>query len=476
MRRSSRFLCLLLALCLPLTALASSTPESTIDPSAASYDAEHPEDLTPDQLAAVSAILIEQSTGTVIFEKNADQLMHPASTTKIMTILLGILAGDMDGTAVVTASALEGVNDDNSSRLVLREGEEVAFRDLLYGTMVRSGNDGANVIAETVAGSIANFVDLMNQTAQAFGMENTHFMNAHGLDDDMHYTTARDMAILAREAMKNETFRKIAATTSYNMPRTNMQKARTVTGRRDIADPEDADYYPYVTGIKTGTTNGAGYCFVGSASKDGVDLISVVFFSGYNNRWRDTKKLFEYGFSQYMRVTPVELYNMNPLQIETSGYSLNDEGMGRLSLSCVPRDPSNTAVIIATKDEVDRMADNLRDVVLIDYTRDFAAPITAGEVMGTMTYFSENANPVVYNLVANRSIAARENAPKTLEQILAETEADPNPFPPLSPQLVLLFLSPLIAYGLILLALRGLFRILRRRQARLPRNSRRYLK
>ena len=475
MPRLLRLICVLLALCCPLAALAEDTPQATIDPNAAPYDAEHPEDLSPDQLAAVSAILIEQNSGMVIFEKNADQLMFPASTTKIMTALLCILSGNLDDTTTVSANAIYST-PDGSSKLGVREGEELNVRDLLYGTMITSGNDGANVIAEYISGSISAFVDLMNQAASVYGMTNTHFSNPHGFQDEYHYTTVRDMAVLAREAMKNDVFRDIAQTTSYNMPRTNQQRSRTVSLSRDIRVADYSNYYPYATGIKTGTTSNAGYCFVGSATKDGVDLISVVFYSGYYDRWRDTKKLFEYGFSQYVSVTPIDLYNMNPIWVQTSGYSLNDANMGKLDLTCVPVNASATAEIVATQAEVDMMASNLRDTVLIDYTRDFVAPISAGEVVGTMTYFPENQSPVVYNLIASRTVSKRENTPKTLDQIAAETEADPNPFPPLSIWLVLLFLSPLLAYIVVVLILRFIFRVLRKRQAKLPRNSRRYVK
>lgn len=470
-----RLICVLLALCCPLSALAEDVPQATIDPNAASYDSEHPEDLSPDQLAAVSAILIEESTGMVIFEKNADQLMFPASTTKIMTALLCLLSGNLDDIVTVSANAINST-PDGSSRLGVREGEEIVVRDLLYGTMITSGNDGANVIAEYISGSIPEFVNLMNQAAGVYGMTNTHFSNPHGFQDEYHYTTVRDMAVLAREAMKNDVFRDIAQTTSYNMPKTNQQRARTVSLSHDFRLSDYKEHYAYATGIKTGTTSNAGYCFVGSASKNGVDLISVVFYSGYYDRWRDTRKLFEYGFAQYVSVTPIDLYNMNPIWVQTSGYSLKDANMGKLDLTCVPVNSSATAHIVATQAEVDMMASNLRDTVLIDYTRGFVAPINAGEVVGTMTYFPENQSPVVYNLIASRTIAQRENTPKTLDQIAAETEADSNPFPPLSIWLVLLFLSPLLAYIAILLILRFIFRVLRRRQAKLPKNSRRYVK
>jgi len=463
----------------PLAALAE-IPEPTLRPDVNPYDEEHPELLEEDQLYATTAILIEENTGRVIFEKNADDVMYPASTTKIMTVLLGLMMGNMNDTVTVSPTAMD--IPDDSSTMGLRVGEQINFQDLLYGTILRSGNEGANAIAEHISGDIQSFVNLMNETAQRFGMTNTHFMNPHGLHDDNHFSTARDLAILAREAMKNNDFRQLVGTVSYNLPRTNEQRARTISTRHRILIPSTEEnsnryYYEYATGIKSGSHSKAGHCYVGSATKDGVDLISVVMFSGERTMWFDTKKLFEYGFSQFVSVSPIEMYNMHPITIETTSYSLNDTNMGRLSLSCVASDArANLFEITATNEEIKEMADNLRDTVLIEYIREFSAPISAGEIMGTMTYFPENENPVVYNLVADRSIAKRENAPKTLEEIVAMTEADPNPFPPLSVELVLILLSPLLVFVFIILILRLIFRRRRKKQARLPKNGKRYLK
>lgn len=478
-----RLLCLFFAFLMllsPFASLAEEMPNPTLSPDANPYDEEHPELLEEEQLYATAAILIEEHTGRVIFEKNADMVLYPASTTKIMTVLLGLMMGNMSDTVTVSANAMN--IPDDSSTMGLRLGEEINFQDLLYGTIMRSGNEGANAIAEYISGDIPTFVNLMNETAQRYGMTNTHFMNPHGLHDDNHYSTARDLATLAREALKNNDFRQIVGTVSYNIPRTNEQRARTITTRHRILIPSTEEnsnryYYEYATGVKSGSHSKAGYCYVGSATKDGVDLISVVMYSGERTMWFDTKKLFEYGFSQFVSVSPIDLYNMNPITIETTSYSLHDANMGRLSLSCVASDArANLTEITATNAEIAEMADNLRDTVLIQYQRDFAAPITAGEIMGTMTYYPENEAPVVYNLVADRSIAKRENAPKTLEEIVAMTEADPNPFPPLSVELVLILLSPLLVFILIILILRAIFRRRKKKQARLPKNSKRYLK
>ena len=455
-------------------------PQPTLSPDAPPYDPDHPEDLSEDQLYGLSAILMTADTGEVIFEKDAYTLRYPASTTKILTVLLGILTvDDLEQKVVVSDTAMNIPAD--SSTMGLHIGEEIRFIDVLYGTMMLSGNDGANVIAETVSGSIPAFVDLMNRTAEAFGCTNTHFANAHGYHADDHYTNAYDMALIAREAMRNETFRQISSTLTYAIPRTNMQKARTIETKseymlRGSEEKPNKYYFPDATGIKTGSHSHAGYCFVGSASRDGVDLISVVFFTGKRARWADTIKLMNYGFSQYVSVTPIDLYEMNPITIETSGYSTSDPNRGRVQLIARAREGGGNATIIATKAEVERMAADIRSTLLIQYTRDFAAPIAAGEPIGTITYYAEDGTAAEYDLVAARSVAVRENVPKTLEEIIAETYADPNPFPPFDFEMGVLLIGPLILIGLLILLLHLLRRRRRGRSLRAPRPVSRYLK
>lgn len=455
-------------------------PEPTLSPEASPYDAEHPENLEPEQLYGLSAVLLTADKGEMIFEKDPYALRYPASTTKILTVLLGILMVD-DLNQVVTVSETAMNVPADSSRMGLRTGEEIRFIDVLYGTMMRSGNDGANVIAETVSGTIPAFVDLMNQTAELFGCTQTHFVNPHGYHDDNHYTTAYDMALIAREAMRNEVFRKIAGTTEYTIARTNLQKARTIVTRTEYMLPGTDEkpnkyFFPDATGIKTGSHSHSGYCFVGSASRDGVDLISVVFFSGRRAEWADTIKLMNYGFSQYVSITPLALYEMSPITIETSNYSTSDSNRGRVQLVCRSRADTSPFTIIATKTEVAQMAARIQDTLLVQYTRDFEAPVTAGEVMGTITYFAENGESVIYDLVAGRSVAVRENVPKTLEQIAQETYADPNPFPPFSLYLAVLFFGPVFLFAGLIFGAVLLLRRLRTRGAKTPKPVNRYLK
>ena len=181
----------------------------------AEYDPTQPELLESSHLDATSAILIEASSGEVIFEKDADMMMYPASTTKILTLLLGIMMGDLSQTVYLSETAAN-VGED-SSVIGLDIGESILFEDLLYATMIRSGNEGANLIAETISGSIPTFVDLMNEAAALLGCTSTHFANPHGLHDDNHYTTARDMALIAKAAMENELFRDMAKAYTYTL-------------------------------------------------------------------------------------------------------------------------------------------------------------------------------------------------------------------------------------------------------------------
>ena len=296
------FLCCALCLLLAVYFLAPSA-------ALAEYDSKHPDRLKPEDIKGTACILIEGATGEVLFEKEADKRMFPASTTKIMTVLLALeLCNDLDETTVIdaecTANAVRKNLNASATVMGLLEGERVTVRDLLYGTILRSGCDSAIAIAKYISGTEEEFVGLMNEKAEALGLTGTHYVNSHGLHNDTHYTTARDLAALAYYAMQNETFAQIAGTYSWRMSATNMHKQRTVYTRHRIMhkkwnDETNSYYYKYITGIKSGTTNEAGYCYVGSATRNGRDLISVVLNSGTTTVWRDTKRLFAFGYGSF---------------------------------------------------------------------------------------------------------------------------------------------------------------------------------
>jgi len=431
-------------LLLPL--LCCTLPAAATD----AYDPERPEHLRANQITGQSAIVIEAETGDAVFEKNADDLRYPASTTKILTVLLGITMGNPDDMVTVSESALNV--PEGSSLIGLVAGEQIRMHDLLVATMVFSGNEGANVIAEHISGSQEAFVALMNETAQRMGATQTRFANAHGYHDDNHYTTARDMALITQVAMQNQTFREIAATTSYTLERNDWRGA--LRGTADSAflltsttREQDKYYYPPATGVKTGYTDPAGYCFVGSAEKEGVQLISVMLKGSAIGRWTDTKRLMEYGFKQYVTTSIEEIFRNNPKVIEISSYAVDDADMGRLQLALRKVEPQADDRLIGFAGQTDEWMRVYNSRTSVAFDRTLEAPVEAGEVMGTMTYTPEGGDrqPVEYQLIASRSIVRRPSIAPTLDEIRIYTENDPNPFPRFSLEFLGLILLPVAA-------------------------------
>ena len=420
---------------------------------AAEYDPDQPEKLSEGHLNAASAILIEASTGQVIFEKNADALMHPASTTKIMTVFLALTMADPYMEVVVSENAVNVAEDESSAKLAA--GEKMRLIDLMYAAVLLSGNDAATAIAEGVSGSVDAFCQDMNQLAWALGCENTNFVNANGLTDPYHYSTARDLATITRVAMQNPTFRQIAGTTRYTLPKDNIYRSREIqTGVKFIlpSEKESGTYYEYSTGIKTGTTSAAGRCFVGSATKDGVTLIAVVLGCTTDKaRYTDTIKLMEYGFTQYTSTSIAEIYAMNPKSIDVQGFALDDPEVGRLQLNLRLVDKNVHDLVVTSSDQIEYWVQNFNTITVTEFTRSFRAPIQAGEVMGTLTYYpTDGGSPVVYELIASRTVAAREQLAPTIEQIIENAENDKNPFPRLTFEIVFIhFILPAIAIYLL---------------------------
>jgi D-alanyl-D-alanine carboxypeptidase (penicillin-binding protein 5/6) len=242
-------------------------------------------------VAARSAILIEASTGQVLFSKNADLRLPPASLTKMMTAIIVLERCGLD--EQVTAS--QRAANTPASSLHLQVGEKVTVRDLLYALMLRSANDAAVALAEHAAGSVEQFVQLMNQKARELGATRTHFANPHGLHDPNHYSTARDLATIARYAMENPQFRALVRQRRAIISRSIKQDDLWLVNKAKFLE-----IYPWAEGIKTGFTRQAGYCFAGAASQNGRRLISVVLNSP--QREVDTIALMEYGFREWQPI------------------------------------------------------------------------------------------------------------------------------------------------------------------------------
>ena len=238
-------------------------------------------------LSAASAVLIEAETGTVLYSKNADERRAMASTTKIMTAILTIEAGDLDRDFTVDPYAImvEGTS------MGLREGDIVSRRDLLYGILLPSGNDAANAAAVSVAGSMSAFVGKMNEKAEALGLKNTHFVTPSGLDADGHYTTALDLANLTAYAMKNEKFREVVSCKTKQVEFGNPPYKRTLYNSNKMLSR-----YEGAIGVKTGFTDNARRCLVSAAERNGVTLIAVTLNAG--DDWNDHTKMLNRGFAQ----------------------------------------------------------------------------------------------------------------------------------------------------------------------------------
>ncbi|OCA90979.1 D-alanyl-D-alanine carboxypeptidase [Bacillus sp. FJAT-27225] len=240
-------------------------------------------------VSASAAILIEQETGRILFEKNAQTPMRIASITKIMTAILAIESGKMNQLATVSEKAVR----TEGSSIYLKPGEKIKLEDLVYGLMLRSGNDAAAAIAEFVGGSEEGFAFLMNQKAEEIGMENTFFSNPHGLDNkEKHYSTAYDMALLTRYAMKNKVYRKISGTKVHRAENPGERWDREWKNKNRLLS-----MYKYSTGGKTGYTKRAKRTLVSTAQKGEMELIAVTLNAP--DDWDDHVNLFESGFKSF---------------------------------------------------------------------------------------------------------------------------------------------------------------------------------
>lgn len=246
-------------------------------------------------IAAEGAVVIEASTGKVLFAKNAETKYYPASITKLMTALLVAENCNLDDTVTFSATATTNL-EAGAVSLNLTEGDKLTVRQCLYALLLKSANEVGNALAEHVAGSNAKFADMMNAKAAALGCTNTHFTNPHGLNDANHYTTPHDMALIARAAFENGTVRTVASTLSYQLPATKKNAARTITMGHKMLNPSDSRYYPGMIGGKTGYTSKAGNTLVTAVEQDGVRLIAVVMKSK-STHYTDTKALLDYGFA-----------------------------------------------------------------------------------------------------------------------------------------------------------------------------------
>lgn len=279
-------------------------------------------------VAAETAILMDLDSGQILYAKGIDEKRYPASTTKIMTALLAIENKPL--TDQITFTNEVNNIEPGSTHIGIKPGEILTMEQSLYAILLASANEVSSGVAESIGGSVSQFADMMNQRASEIGCENTHFVNANGLHDDNHYTTARDLALIAREAFKNETFRKITGTEYFIVPKTNItDEERWLNNHHKMLVSGDLHYDGCVGG-KTGYTERAGNTLVTFAQRDGMSLVAVVLADNSIYQYSDTASLLDYGFTSFRKTVLAEKgtsQNLNPLPLEYYLYGMTEPKM-----------------------------------------------------------------------------------------------------------------------------------------------------
>lgn len=262
---------------------------------------------------AEAAIVMESSTGLILYEKNIHETYYPASITKIMTALLALENSSLSEIVTFSRDAVFKVDLD-SSRIGIDVGEQLTMQQCLYAILLESANEVSYAVGEHVGGTIENFSKMMNDRARELGCMHTHFVNPHGLHDENHYTTAYDMALIMREALKNETFRKIIATRTYKIPPTNIQKeTRYLANHHKFILKQDY-FYDDCIGGKTGYTSKSKYNLVSAALRGDMEIISVVMRDDTSeHQYMDTKKLLDFGFDNFAIYPIADIEDSNVL-------------------------------------------------------------------------------------------------------------------------------------------------------------------
>ncbi len=340
------------------------------------------------------AILMDMKTGAIIYKKGAESKAYPAALTNIMTALLVLENCNLEELVTASESALSNVRAGDNKMGIIK-GERLSVRQLLYGMLLSSASDAANVLAENTSGSIEEFVKLMNSRAKKLGMKNTNFTNPTGEHDERHYTTALDMAILSRTAMQNETFQEIVKCQSYSIPATEKSHtARKITNRNHFVSNllRNDYYYKYSTGIKTGYTVEAKSCIAASAEKNSMKLLALVFeaetIDNVAQSFADCKAMFDFVFDNYVSQTIIQEGD-----IVAQTELVNARREKKLILKA-----ENTVSIIKSRD-----LENVEITHEDSIKSNVSAPVEKNEKIGTREYFIDGNSIGTVNLLAEKS-------------------------------------------------------------------------
>jgi len=328
-----------------------------------------------------SAILMDNQTEKILFAKNENKKMYPASTTKIVTAILTLENCKLDEIVTVRYDSVMSIPDGYSSAS-LQVGEQLTVEQLLQLLLVHSANDAANTLAEYVGGSIESFVSMMNTKVHELALTNTHFTNTFGMHDDNHYTTAQDLAMIMKYCMKNEDFRRLSGSASCAIPATNKYDVRKYNATNELINPNNANYYPYLTSGKTGYTSQAGDCLVSCSYKNDVELICVILggktVNNVSTRFSETKLLYDYGYHNYSMKTLLES-NSFVTQIE------------------VPNATKETRLLdLISNRSISVLLENSTDTNELPYeihqTENIHAPIKQGDILGNISYIIDGVS------------------------------------------------------------------------------------
>ncbi len=370
-------------------------------------------------LKSEAIVLLEETTGKIIYDKNAKAKMYPASTTKVLTALL-LIENIKPDEPIIVGREINGVPLD-ASKAGHKIGDKLTLKQLLMALMLPSGNDSAYVAAMAVAKKTSNnpdldattglaqFSQLMNEKAKAIGAENSHFVNSSGYHEDGHYSTAYDIALITREAMKSELFREVVKTPSFDMEfGAEPERNTTWRNRNLLIDARySSSYYPYATGVKTGNTDQAGECLVSTATKDGMKLVAVVLKSPQDLRFMESKALFEYGFVKYALYT----------------FSKSGEVIEKLPIPNATKKGPQELEVVAKEERTELLFKNQVEKIekKIEWsTTPLKAPIEAGHTVGKLTYTLEGEVLGEVTLLAKHSVSKR-----TIFEFLASDAAIP---------------------------------------------------
>ena len=350
------------------------------------------------EISANAAILIDSSSEKVLYSKNENQKMYPASTTKILTAILTIENCNLNDVVTVPYEAISSITSGYSVA-ALQTGEQLTVEQLLQVMLVHSANDAANVLAFHVSGSIENFAELMNNKVSELGLTNTHFTNPSGMHNENHYTTAHDLAIIMKYCMKNDTFRSLSSLKYCTIPATNKYDVRVFNTTNELLIYDNRDvssnyYYKYAIAGKTGYTTQAKNCLVSVAKKENLELICVVLSAGIypNNvsaKFVDTKSIFNYGYNNY---------TIKKLREKDAIATQIDIGNGTKETRNLDLLISDDLSALVTQDEFDTEFEPQ-----IELQDNLFAPIAQGQVVGKITYTIDGVQ-YSSNLLASHSV------------------------------------------------------------------------